>query len=106
LGDAPRDAFLPALAARKPCSGARFYLDAGRLENRTFDDGAPSLLASNRHLRDVLIAKGYDVTYREFAGGHDSVWWRSTLADGRIALLGARDSQATPVPAAVTRANA
>jgi enterochelin esterase family protein len=87
LGDAPDWAVLPRRAATLPHSDARFYLDAGTLENRSFDDGAPSLLASNRHMRDVLIARGFDITYREFAGGHDSVWWRSTLADGILALL-------------------
>ena len=44
-------------------------------------------LMSNRHLRDVLRAKGYDVTYREVGGGHDFVHWRAMLADGLMTLL-------------------
>lgn len=60
----------------------RFYLEAGLLEvNET-----PSLLHENRHLRDVLEAKGYEVTYSEFNGRHDSVCWRGSLSQGLIAL--------------------
>lgn len=58
----------------------RFYLEAGLLEG--------SLLAANRHLRDVLQAKSYEVQYREFYGGHDYFNWRGTFADGLLALLG------------------
>lgn len=88
VGDAPEYGWLPARAAQAEWAETRFYLDAGRLENRHFDDAAPSLLASVRHMRDVLRARGFAVTYREFAGGHDAIWWRSTLADGLIALVG------------------
>lgn len=64
----------------------RFYLEAGLMEvNET-----PSLLHENRHLRDVLEAKGYEVTYSEFNGRHDAVCWRGSLSQGLIALLGRR----------------
>jgi enterochelin esterase family protein len=43
----------------------------------------------NRHIRDVLLAKGYSVNYHEYTGGHDYVCWRGSLADGLIALAGA-----------------
>lgn len=64
----------------------RFYLEAGLLEvNET-----PSLLHTNRHLRDVLEAKGYEVTYSEFNGRHDAVCWRGSLSQGLTALLARR----------------
>ena len=65
----------------------RFYVNAGRLET-WLNRGEPSLLTANRHLRDVLRAKGYELRYEEFAGGHDYLWWRDKLADGLVALLG------------------
>lgn len=64
----------------------RFYLDVGLLEKRGNMD-APTMLIANRHMRDVLLAKGYRVHYAEFSGGHDYACWRGTLADGLIALF-------------------
>jgi enterochelin esterase family protein len=62
----------------------RFYMEIG-----IYDLGA-AMLGSNRELRDVLQLKGYDVDYNEFAGGHNFVNWRGSLADGLISLLGRR----------------
>jgi enterochelin esterase-like enzyme len=65
----------------------RFYMDAGTNELDIRGDGS-GILVPNRQLRDVLRAKGYEVRYQEFAGDHDYVNWRGTLADGLIYLLG------------------
>jgi enterochelin esterase family protein len=69
---------------RKPL---RFYLEAGSAEfNAT--GGPEAILACTRTLRDVLRAKGYEVHFHEFEGGHDYLNWRGTLADGLITLMG------------------
>jgi enterochelin esterase family protein len=75
-----------------PRKALRFYLDAGTAEfNAT--GGADAILFCTRALRDVLRAKGYEVHFQEFAGGHDYLSWRGTIADGLIALLGADASK-------------
>jgi len=76
--------------AGQPQLPLRFYLEAGCFETDLMmvDGYAINLLSSNRHLRDVLQAKGYSVYYQEFSGGHSSVIWRGTLVDGLLALLG------------------
>jgi enterochelin esterase family protein len=57
----------------------KFYMEVGRFD---------ALLQLNREMRDVLLVKGYPVTYREFDSGHDYLWWRASLATGLISLLG------------------
>ncbi|HYK09392.1 MAG TPA: alpha/beta hydrolase-fold protein [Gemmatimonadales bacterium] len=63
-------------------------LDVGILESGATDGGGPSILATNRHLRDVLTTKGTDLDYREVAGGHEPLSWRGGIADGLISLFG------------------
>ncbi|MFT3804592.1 MAG: enterochelin esterase [Burkholderiaceae bacterium] len=65
----------------------RFYMDAGFFEVDYVGSGG-AILEPSRNMRDVLLAKDYDVHYREFASGHDYLNWRGTLADGLIVLLG------------------
>lgn len=57
----------------------RFYMEVGRFD---------SLVGINRELRDILLLKGYAVDYREFDGGHDYFYWRGSLADGLVSLIG------------------
>ena len=67
----------------------RFYMDAGTDEVDLSGRGLYSL-ASSRTLRNVLLARGYEVHFQEFEGGHDYLSWRGTLADGLILLMGAQ----------------
>ena len=65
----------------------RFYLDAGS-DEIDFSGQGNSILLTTRNLRDVLLAKGYEVHFQEFAGSHDYLSWRGTLADGLVVLMG------------------
>lgn len=85
--------WLPRQFAAARAIPTRFYLEAGRLETTPImapaqaDDG-PSILEANGRLRDLLRARGCDVTYAEFPGGHDYICWRGGVADGLSVLLG------------------
>lgn len=76
--------WLAAEFARRPRVPVRFYLNAGLFEQHS------DILPMTRHMRDVLVARGYDVTYHEFAGGHDWLVWRAELATGLLSLAGER----------------
>jgi enterochelin esterase family protein len=66
----------------------RFYLDVGLMEGAKSRPNDSSMLTVNRRMRDVLRAKGYQLFYQEFNGGHEYVNWRGTLADGLLFLAG------------------
>ena len=80
----------------------KLYMDVGLLEAESTDGApldwltmadqpipyGPSLLVANRHMRDILRLKGYQVHYVEFSGGHHALNWRGTFADALIALIG------------------
>lgn len=83
-GPAGRSEYVAARIASEPKTDVRFFLTAGLFE--TGRPGSAGILDTSRHLRDILTAKGYDVAYREYAGGHDYVIWRGALADAVIEL--------------------
>lgn len=78
-----------------PAKPVRFWMEVGLFE----DSGAPltgsNQLAQSRHMRDLLLAKGYSVTYSEYTGGHDYACWRGSLADGLMSLA---EPPARPAP--------
>lgn len=73
--------------ANEPVPQLRFFLSAGRFEIGA-SRGVASILDTNRHVRDVLLAKDTQVFYREYSGGHDYLIWRGALSDGLVALFG------------------
>lgn len=64
----------------------RFHMEVGLMEAGPTPGGGPSQLVTNRHMRNVLKAKGYEVSYHEYNGGHDYLVWRGTLGDGLVEL--------------------
>ena len=63
----------------------RFRIVCGSQETAECVEHGPGLiqrssqLASNREMRDALLAKGHEVSYEEFDGGHEISCWRSDL---------------------------
>jgi len=82
--------WLPKEYIKKTRLPLKFYLDAGVFEVDRSGNG-DGILEWSRQMRDVLLAKGYEVHYRTFVGGHDYLSWRGTLADGLLALIGKPD---------------
>jgi len=57
-----------------PKKDIRFYVDCG-----TFD--ITGFIATNRQMRDAMLAKGYDLMYQEFHEGHSWGNWRARIDD-------------------------
>ena len=72
--------------ARRQFAPLRFYLEVGLLESRPSATGFPGQLLANRHLRNVLQARGHDVNYEEKMHGHDSSPWPEVFGTGLLAL--------------------
>lgn len=84
----PRDRqeYVAHLVAEGADPKIRIFMSAGLFEADS-SKGVGSILDTNRHLRNILLAKNGRVTYREYAGGHDFLIWRSVLVDGLIDLF-------------------
>lgn len=86
-GTTPENAnYVAHLFATSPKKPLKFYMSAGIYEaTRASGHG---ILENVRHLRDTLVAKGNRVTHKEYAGGHDYLVWRISIAEGLISLVG------------------
>jgi enterochelin esterase-like enzyme len=59
----------------------RFWMEIGLMEH-------PSLMIEpNRRMKALLEQKGYDLTYSEPCGAHDTALWRGTLATALAKML-------------------
>jgi enterochelin esterase-like enzyme len=67
--------------AASPRLPVRFWMEIGLMEHPKL------MLEPNRRMKAVLEAKGYDLTYSEPCGGHDTALWRGTLADALAKML-------------------
>jgi enterochelin esterase family protein len=75
----PVDAeWLTARLRTEPPPAGAIYLEVGTYEW--------VLLEPTRRLRDVLMDRGAELSYREFTGGHDRACWRGSLLDGLRAV--------------------
>lgn len=64
-----------------------FWLQVGNLETAGLLDGGPTQLAANQYMRDTLQSRGYQVSYREYSGGHDLSSLEYPLAQALIEIL-------------------
>lgn len=60
----------------------RFSLEVGSLERTVNFDH----VTANLRLRDILRARGYEVSFTEFHGGHDAICWRESFAERLLCL--------------------
>ncbi len=85
----PGDCWLPQQFASYEKLPIRFHMDVGLLEDQR-DAPRTTLLRGNRHMRDVLRAKGYWLHYQEICAGHQYISFRGAFPEGLIALIGSR----------------
>lgn len=69
--------------ARKEKLPVCFFITAG-----FYEGGRSNILETSRHLKDVLLAKGYPVTYMEQSTSHGYLAWQGLISEGLKALLG------------------
>jgi len=67
--------------AASPRLPVRFWMEIGLMEPHD------RMIATNRRMAALLREKGAEVTYGEYAAGHDYAHWRVTIADALAAML-------------------
>ncbi|MGH7024294.1 MAG: alpha/beta hydrolase-fold protein [Caulobacteraceae bacterium] len=67
--------------SQSPRLPVRYWMEIGLMED------SERMIEPNRRMRAVLEGKGYDLTYTEPCGGHDTALWRGTLANALVTML-------------------
>jgi len=75
----PREMLIVDYVKRNATVPLKIWQDVGTLEY---------LVNSNRKMHALLVEKGYDVTYREFSGGHNQTMWADNTWRGLEAVYG------------------
>src|SRR5437879_12857459 len=99
-GGAPND-FAQRLPGRSCYTGLikspklplRFWMDAGVFEVDSRGNGG-ALLEASRHMREVLLAKDYELHDQKCNSGRDYLNWRGTRATGLLLLPGTEGRRA------------
>ena len=73
-----RDFAVVDLARHGQAREVNIWMDVGKFEE---------LLEDNRAMRSLLVKKGYQLTYREYAGAHNYTSWRDDLWRGLEAMF-------------------
>ena len=87
IGDS-EDEWLTRQIAAADRRAVRWWMNVGVLERHPEAEEQVTMVGSNRHLRTVLVAKGYDTRYTEYSGGHEWLNWQATLPLALEDLLG------------------
>jgi enterochelin esterase-like enzyme len=74
-----RDSLVFDLTRARYNPNLKIWMDVGRFEY---------LLEANQRMADTLRANDYDVTYREYNGGHNYTAWRAEVERGLMAQFG------------------
>lgn len=87
-GDQQHFEWVPQQFEKSPKLPIRFVIQVGAGELSPAPNGGPRMVDTNGHLRDILLAKGYEVHFAEEPGAHEPISWRDGLSDGLILLAG------------------
>lgn len=79
-----QQSWMSEFASTKSKTNIQFYLNAGVFETEPKN---ASIYQTNRNLFNTLKQKGYPVTFKSVASGHDYYSWRVMLADGLTTLF-------------------
>lgn|SRR5574341_30537 len=74
------DTVVFSLVEHGPVRPVQIWMDVGRFD-------FPDLCEANPRMRDLLLSRGYQMSYREYPGGHNYTAWRDDVWRGLESLF-------------------